>query len=567
MPDTTIHYTFTLTNTEGTVGYVSCIPSENISFTDVIAYLKEHPFDEFMHKYALEHIATIDQKRFKNLLREAIHETIQCPVLAALLYEATIVHGKFSKLQHSFPANAPEELCAYTPLIIIQWYCQSDRSEHMEWGELFKANIHGHRLLPLPNETDLPMLPAADKVNPTAIHALRKQLLSSPAPAWERPPAQETASLALERLLENGIIADQEMRHIASLSPIALLRRWNLDIAVKNGELAYTLSGFATTYGRGLSLANARASYAMEMVERASSFATVTPQGVTNTVQNFSLVHARFSELQAQGKRALDPNSMPLEAPYRDAPLYWIEGYTGSHSKKENILVPIQLVYMFCNLDEPALFSAPGSTGLASGNILAEAKVAALIEILERDAEATKPYDASQCFTLRSNDEVLTKLFEDYAARGVNIMLQDITTEFGVPCYAAFVRGMRGEITKGTGAGLSAQKAVLSALTETPYPYPQSPPSGPPLRNLPEVTLEELPDFSMESAERNLELLELTLADQGYTPIYVELTRKDLLFPVVKALIPGLEVTADFDTYSRMSPRLFRNYLEMFSKD
>lgn len=36
----------------------------------------------------------------------------------------------------------------------------------------------------------------------------------------------------------------------------------------------------------------------------------------------------------------------------------------------------------------------------------------------------------------------------------------------------------------------------------------------------------------------------------------------DLEFPVVRAIVPGLELTADFDAHSRPSVRLFRRYLE-----
>ena len=48
----------------------------------------------------------------------------------------------------------------------------------------------------------------------------------------------------------------------------------------------------------------------------------------------------------------------------------------------------------------------------------------------------------------------------------------------------------------------------------------------------------------------------------GGVPVYVELTREDLEFPVVRAIVPGLELTADFDAHSRPSVRLFRRYLE-----
>jgi len=50
-------------------------------------------------------------------------------------------------------------------------------------------------------------------------------------------------------------------------------------------------------------------------------------------------------------------------------------------------------------------------------------------------------------------------------------------------------------------------------------------------------------------------------------PIYIDLTREDVGLPVVKALVPGLELIADFDGFSRVSPRLFRNYLRAWKRN
>jgi ribosomal protein S12 methylthiotransferase accessory factor YcaO len=60
-------------------------------------------------------------------------------------------------------------------------------------------------------------------------------------------------------------------------------------------------------------------------------------------------------------------------------------------------------------------------------------------------------------------------------------------------------------------------------------------------------------------------ILEKTLTANGYRPAYVDLTRRDLNIPVVRAVIPGLELISDFDQYSRVSPRLYRNYLKLFA--
>ena len=234
------------------------------------------------------------------------------------------------------------------------------------------------------------------------------------------------------------------------------------------------------------------------------------------------------------------------------------------------VLVPAQAVFLFCNLDEPDLFLAGGSTGLASGNSLDEAKVAALTEILERDAEATTPFSRARCFTLRSRDPRIQSLLEDYAARGIRVQFQDITTELGLPVYQCFVTAHDGSVARATGANLNGARAALAALTETPWPYVWAQPapfgkaSGPGLAGLPERVLEDLPDYSLPSAEANRRLLECVLAGHGRSPLYVELTRADLDLPVVRALIPGLELNAEWDRFSRPSLRLFARYAAMY---
>ena len=188
------------------------------------------------------------------------------------------------------------------------------------------------------------------------------------------------------------------------------------------------------------------------------------------------------------------------------------------------------------------------------------------------------PWRRGQCFELLADGEhPLAVLLADYARRGIHVWFRDMTTEFGVPCYQSFVTCGDGSVVRGAGAGLSGAGALLSALTETPYPYPNGPASAPVPAGLAQRRLSELPDYRLGSPSDNLRLLEEVLISHGHAPfvcygpltemaggvpVYVELTREDLEFPVVRAIVPGLELTADFDAHSRPSVRLFRRYLE-----
>lgn len=562
---TTLPYRYTHASTESMTGYFSCEPPEDLAFEDALARLEDAPLDEFLHRHLLRRIAALPPEE-----AAALRDPSR-PALMALLCEAAFLSAAPDiPLSETTPEEF-ERLEAFTPLPYLGFarkgLTEEGRLEQANlaaWNALFEKNLSRHHPLPHPEDNELPLPAYVRNAEPpkqgrTAAEAYGERAVPG-QPVWTRPPAQNTAAEALASLATCGVIAGTEMRHESSLAPVGLLRNWNVDIAVRSGKFDYTLQGEATTWGRGLSIATARASYSMEMVERASAYLSVDGDAITDRLHPAPLVRASHAELLAQGRAAIDPRSLPIDAKYRDQPLYWMEGRDVPGNA---VLVPVQAVGLFCNLDEPALFLSPGSTGMASGNTLDEAKAGALTELLERDAEATMPWRRDQCFELLAEGEhPLAILLADYARRGIHVWFRDMTTEFGVPCYQSFVTCGDGSVVRGAGAGLSGAGALLSALTETPYPYPNGPVSAPAPAGLAQRSLSDLPDYRLGSPADNLRLLEDVLLSHGHAPVYVELTREDLELPVVRAIVPGLELTADFDAHSRPSVRLFRRYLK-----
>ena len=116
-------------------------------------------------------------------------------------------------------------------------------------------------------------------------------------------------------------------------------------------------------------------------------------------------------------------------------------------------------------------------------------------------------------------------------------------------------------ILKGTGANLDGKRAALAAMTEIPYPYPYWFGSMPAPERLNILEYESLPDYASGQPEKDLHLIERLLIMNGHKPIYVDLTRQDLDIPVVKCLIPGLEMMTILDRFSPMSVRQFGHYL------
>jgi len=311
----------------------------------------------------------------------------------------------------------------------------------------------------------------------------------------------------------------------------------------------------------------------MEIVERCSAFASVSERGLENYQNEYPLHYASFSELAKNcdgDADVINPSHLATEVSYQNQPLYWVCGETPNSNCQDSprssrpIWVPVQCLFLFCNLDEPSLFSGLGSTGMASGNTLSQAKTAALLEIVERHQVATVPYDLSTCFQLVPRDFQIASLLEAYRQAGIDLWFQDITPPNGIPCCRCFVKEKTGIIHVGAAAHLNARQAIISAITETTCPFPDPPLTEPSPSGLTLVGYENLPDYSTNDDVTDLALLESLFARNNYQPSYVDLTRADIGLPVVKAIVPGLEVLGDFDDYSRVHPDLYRNYLSLF---
>ncbi|MBU1230313.1 MAG: YcaO-like family protein [Proteobacteria bacterium] len=561
-----MRYELRLMDTLSGVGCFAAHPGPNLSFSEMLDHLRQHPLDDFMHQHLLFMLGNHRAKKFEKLIEDVQHNG-RCtdPVLAALLVEACLGHERFAHLLPRLADLDLREISRHTPAVHIRSYLLPDQPLHNAWSMRMQMNIVALEPLAAPEEMGLQAPYALAELPPAAAvtaEQTRLRLSAVLPPPKARRPAPETSAHALAKLAEKNVFIGQEMAHKASLSPIALLRMWLVELSVTSGGMSYSLSGMQTSYGRGLEIEGARASYAMEVAERVSSYASIGRRGVMGLTRDCPLTCGSQDEVSST-HRALDISRVRLEAPYEGQRIHWMPAEERFEGGLRPILVPAQFVYLFSNLEEQSLFSALGSTGLASGNTLAEAKVHALGEVLERDAEAVTPFDLSRCFRLAVRDEAVARLLRDYEECNLNVWLMDCTPEFGVPCYKAMVVGRFGDVNKGMGAHLSGPRAAVSAMTEIPYPFP-GPATLPAPEGLPVRVLEDLPDHSTGSAEGDLMVLEETLLQNGYWPSYVDLTRSDLGIPAVRALVPGLEWVADFDRFSRLPPRLYANYLRQF---
>ncbi len=563
----TLEYTLTLTDTQLATGFFKALPAFEPSLEQALALLNVRPMDQFLHQHALDLMADSNPEQLAAFITRAKAENNM--VLKALACEQLLLSHAVPKVKQFFSSQTLAELCHHTPLVDIRSALMPNHRLHRGWIRIFRANMVEHTPLPPLEETGLPPICQGEcrvsHLPPTTIAELGP-VKGRDTGSKEKFTLEQTARTAMERLEKAGVRFEEEMRHESSLSPFALLRRWQFSTTTTNRRNRFTLQGPQTSYGKGLSLEHARASLAMEMVERCSAFATISDKEVVGYATPYPLTRATYQELLDQGKKALNPQDLALEVNYNDEPLHWIEGSTPGTNGLKPAMVPVQALFLFCNLDETALFSGLGSTGLASGNTMEQAKVSALLEVVERHQEATVPFTPETCFNLIPGSSGIASLMDGYRAMDIHLQFQDLTPKSGIPCCKCFVRAKDGTIHKGTAAHLNARQAIVSAMTETPFPFPSGPPSAQGMADLVPVGYDNLPDYSTSDHGQDLSLLEKLLLANGKRPYYVDLTRRDIGLPVVKALIPGMDILGDFDRFSRVHPELFQNYLDQFSR-
>ena len=137
-------------------------------------------------------------------------------------------------------------------------------------------------------------------------------------------------------------------------------------------------------------------------------------------------------------------------------------------------LIPSNAVYHPYTHDDniDSLFKS-NTNGLASGNVLEEAILHGIFEVIERDAwsifELThKNYAQINLDTIES--KTINEIIEKFTSKGINIKLIDFTADIKVPTIAASaddtVTRDAGLLTLGIGTHLDPEIAILRALTE-----------------------------------------------------------------------------------------------------
>ena len=312
--------------------------------------------------------------------------------------------------------------------------------------------------------------------------------------------------------------------------------------------------------GKGATPTEAKVSAIMEGIER---YSAEVPDGVELRVE-------RYGAMRREGP-ALDPSLLVLP---RNAdpgmPVPWARGYDLLH--EEEIMVPASAVFHPLPPQYPQLFRT-STNGLASGNTLEEAVFHALMEVIERDAwslaEASR---RTGPMVTGINGALPGDLLSRFESAEVEVRVKDITSDLRIPTFAAVSDDLRLRdptlLTIGMGTHTNAAIALLRALTEvaqsrltqihgaredTPTADMRKVMGYERARRMNrywfdsprEEPFADVPSFDSDDFLTDIRMTLGRLEGAGIDRvIVVDLTRPEINVPVVRVIVPGLEVYA-----------------------
>jgi ribosomal protein S12 methylthiotransferase accessory factor len=311
--------------------------------------------------------------------------------------------------------------------------------------------------------------------------------------------------------------------------------------------------------GKGATPAEAKVSAMMEGIERYSA-----------EVHDRNLLISSYSDLRKE-ENALNPLELilpPTSDP--DSKIPWIMGYDLMND--EEILVPANSVFHPLREKYIRLFRT-NTNGLASGNEIEEAIFHGISEVIERDAwsivERTK--NTGPCITNIENG-LAGDLLRRFTCAMVSVHLKDITSDVSVPTFAAVSDDIKLRdpvlLTIGMGTHTNASVTMLRALTEVAqsrltqiHGAREDTTVGEFRRTIgydrtkrmnkhwfeisQELDSSQIPSHDSDDFLDDIRYMKKRLEDAGLDRlIVVDLTREEIGVPVVRVIVPGLEVYA-----------------------
>jgi len=319
-------------------------------------------------------------------------------------------------------------------------------------------------------------------------------------------------------------------------------------------------SGAITVYnGKGATVEESRISAIMEGIERYSS-----------ELHDRRIHLAPYPEMFAHG-HVLDPKDLILpEGTDTDRLIPWVEGYDITNNQP--IFVPAHAVFHPLPPNYRTLFRT-NTNGLASGNTMEEAVFHALSEVIERDAWSLVEASRDTGATVENiDDPTSVEMQKKFADAQVDVRVRDITSDIGIPTMAAVADDILLKdpmlLTIGIGTHTSARIAVMRALTEVAQSRLTQIHGAREDTTLAElrkrmgydrakrinaywfrdnghVDYGTITSYDSDDFLTDIHFILDALSNKGLDRvIVVDLTREEIGIPVVRVIVPGLEVFA-----------------------
>ena len=309
--------------------------------------------------------------------------------------------------------------------------------------------------------------------------------------------------------------------------------------------------------GKGPTEIHAKVSSIMEAIERYSA----------EMQENDKTVIKEFDE-----EDCIDPKDLILpKNSFNNEELEWSEGY--SVITGEKVYIPSNAVFHPYNNREVKHIFLSNTNGLASGNSLEEAVFHGMMEVVERDSwslfEAFKD-NKREINCDNSKNNYIQSLINKFSEANVSIKLIDLTSENNIPTIGAVSEDLSLKdpalLTLGIGTHLDPEIAAIRSITEVAqsratqiHGTREDTTRANLLRETgydrmkrlnkhwfrdseEKIDLNDMVDYSQntfkDNIEKSMDMLEVSGVKNAY---YVDLTR-DINIPVVRAIIPGMEV-------------------------
>ena len=355
------------------------------------------------------------------------------------------------------------------------------------------------------------------------------------------------------------------LSQIGICDPLDITPLDNIGIPVFAVDRPGASEGAVKNYnGKGATPEQAKASAAMEAVERYSAEIRETDEIVYGTL-----------EQAMDAGLAVDPKDLilPLRTLgiYDAAEIAWVRGY--EMLRGSPVWIPACAVFHpYFQGDDLQLFRYH-TNGIASGNTIEEAILHALFELIERDAwSLAEERGRASADVIVEEDSLPGKLLKKLEDKGVKIHLKDLTHDIGVPTIGAAADDTVSKdpelLTIGVGTHLNPEIACVRAITEVAQSrttHKHGVKGNARLLKIAndmgyekvktvnavwysdlkeKVHLKDMKDLSTPYVLDDIEVVLGRLVETGFDMVIVsDLTRPETGIPVVRMTVPGLEVS------------------------